>query len=172
MSLTTLEQLPSHSRLWAFTSGEPLGAELRAEIEKEVEHFLESWKAHGADLFAAAAFLHDRFLLIAVDQEKSSPSGCSIDALTRFLRDLGSRHGVDFLDAPNCCWRDDDGVHCVDRDQFRRLAEHGAVDKETTVFDLTVTSLADLRDGKFETDVDGTWYGRAFPIEVSPTATR
>ena len=164
MGLTTFNNLPDHARLWAFTSGRDLSEGERQTVESAVHDFLGGWAAHGADLTASAEILHNRFLLVGVDQDQTAPSGCSIDAMTRFLRELGSEIGIDFLDAPNCSFRDGEEICSVDRLTFKKLAEEGKVDGETTVFDLTVPTVGDLREGKFETAAEKTWYAKAFPL--------
>ncbi|MGE3801000.1 MAG: hypothetical protein AB7H80_08275 [Candidatus Kapaibacterium sp.] len=164
MGLTNFNQLPDHARLWAFTSGQKLSEDQQQLVEATVREFLDGWAAHGADLTAGAEIVHDRFLLVGVDQDLTAPSGCSIDAMTRFLRDFGNKIGVDFLDSPNCSFRIGEEITSVDRATFRKLAEEGKVDSDTTVFDLTVPTVGDLRAGKFETSADKTWYAKAFPL--------
>ena len=156
--------LPDHARLWAFTSGDRLSEEKQELVKTKVNEFLEGWAAHGADLHASMTLLHDRFLLVGVDQHQEAPSGCSIDAMTHFLRDLGNTIDVDFLDAPNCCYRDGNTVRCVDRNTFRTLANDGTVDAETTIFDLTVPTVGEMRTGNFEQAAGNTWYAKAFQL--------
>ncbi len=168
MGITRFDELPDHARLWAFVSGKDLDETERNAVESAVREFLGGWAAHGADLTAAAEILHNRFLLVGVDQDLTAPSGCSIDAMTRFLRELGGKTGIDFLDAPNCSFRKGEEIRSVDRGTFRQLAEEGEVDAETIVFDLTVPTVGDVRAGKFETAADGTWYAKAFPL-AEPT---
>lgn len=164
MSLVSFEKLPGHARLWAFTSGNELTAEQRDAVESGVREFLSGWAAHGAALTAGFDLLHNRFLVVGVDQDETAPSGCSIDAMTRFLKGLRERIGVDFLDAPDCCFRVGDEIRCVDRTRFRELAKNHEVGEETTVFDLTVPRVEDLTGGRFETSAGSTWFARAFQL--------
>ncbi|MCE2503299.1 MAG: hypothetical protein J4G05_04465 [Chlorobi bacterium] len=164
MGLTPFDALPDHAQLWAFTSGYPLSEEQKEFVENRVREFLGGWAAHGTELTASTLILHNRFLLIGVDQDQTGPSGCSIDAMTRFLRELGKEIDVDFLDAPNCCYRDGETIRCVDRITFGSLANKGAVDSETTVFNLTVPSVGELRAGSFEQRAGATWYAKAFRL--------
>lgn len=164
MSLVSFSMLPDHARLWAFTSGTELSTEQCTTVENGVQDFLSGWAAHGAPLTAGFTLQYGRFLLVGVDQDETAPSGCSIDAMKRYLRSLGGQTGIDFLDAPDCCYREGNSILCVDRGTFRILAKNGEIDAGTTVFDLTVPTIGDLRAGAFETTGGSTWHAKAFPL--------
>ena len=162
--IVDFEKLPDHARLWAFASDRELNTDEQTQIGEFVSEFLGGWAAHGAALTAGFDLLHNRFLLVGVNQDDTAPSGCSIDAMTRFLRQVREQSGLDFLDAPHCCYLSEGTVQAVDRATFRALAQEGKVDGDTIVFDLTVPTIGDVRAGKFETAAAGTWYGKAFPL--------
>ena len=167
MGVRDFGSLPSEARLWVFNTGEAISPDMRERLQREVENFLAGWAAHGADLSAGFRIVEDRFLLVGVDQDVTAPSGCSIDAMTRFLRDLGREINFDILDAPPCCYREGEEVRCVSRQHFAELAESGEVTGSTTVFDLTVTSVGDVLEGRFERPLEGSWYERAFPVATA-----
>lgn len=162
--MLSFDQLPDNARLWAFASGTDLSEQEQEFVQQHVGEFLSGWAAHGAPLTAGLTLLHNRFLLVGVNQDETAPSGCSIDAMTRFLKQVREQTGIDFLDAPHCCFRSDDTVRSVDRKTFRQLAEEGTVDAETIVFDLTTATVGDVRARKFETAAADTWYAKAFPL--------
>ena len=64
---SVFERMPDRARLWVFASERPLPAHERAALLARVDGFLSRWKAHGAPLAAGRAWLHDRFLAVAVD---------------------------------------------------------------------------------------------------------
>lgn len=162
--IVDFEKLPDNARLWAFASDKELDQDEQTRIREFVSEFLDGWAAHGAALTAGFDLLRNRFLLVGVNQDDTAPSGCSIDAMTRFLRQVREQSGLDFLDAPHCAFLSEGNVQAVDRATFRRYAEEGTVDSDTIVFDLTVPTVGDVRTGKFETAAAGTWYGKAFPL--------
>ena len=82
MSLAPLASLPGESRVWCFGASERPADETLEELRATMEEFLESWTAHRANLRAGFDWLHDRFLVVAVDESDVAASGCSIDALT------------------------------------------------------------------------------------------
>jgi len=156
-----MSSLPSEARTWCYgASVQPTEAALRL-VGKELAAFLEIWTAHGADLRAGFDWLHDRFLVIAVDESVSGASGCSIDALTSQLRRLEEESGVELLDAAPVWYRGPAGdVRHVSREEFGRLAAEGSVCGTTPVFDLTVQNLGAVRTGSWEVEAGRSWHAR------------
>lgn len=159
MNMTTsrLSDFPDESRIWIFEANEPLGDESRTALADELDEFMKIWAAHGSKLAAGWEFNHGRFLVIAVDQSAAGASGCSIDALTRFVTSVGEKLGVSFFDRDAVTYRDGDDVKRVTRAEFARLARNGMVSGETPVFDNTVSTLGAVRDGRWETEAGRSW---------------
>lgn len=162
MPFIEIESMRDECRLWAFNAGRALGEAEEKQIESRLREFLGQWAAHGSPLDAGYQIVEDHFLLVAVDQDVSAPSGCSIDAMTRFLKELGEEMSLDFLDAPPCCYRDGDEVRCVSREEFAAMVERGSVTETTRVFDLTVPTVGAVRSEGFERKLAGSWYEKAF----------
>ena len=163
MPLVSFDSLPDDSRLWIFGAERCLAPFEQTELLSEVDRFLADWRAHGTPLAAARDLNGDRFLMVAVDQASVPPSGCSIDAMVAVLKDVEVRLGVALVDHGALYYRGPAGdILRVDRPTFRRRAEAGDVDGDTPVFDTTVTSLGDVRSGRWERPARSSWHGRAF----------
>lgn len=162
MPRVQLSSLPDHARVWIFAAERPLEGDARERLLADVDSFLDGWAAHGAPLRCGRDLVHDRFLMIAVDEQAAGVSGCSVDALTRQLREHERRLGMAVLDNGPVHYRTDDGVARVSRAEFGTLADTGAVTPDTVVFDNTVPDLGAVRAGKWETPARETWYRRAF----------
>src|SRR3954468_19882062 len=93
MPITKFDSLPDSSRVWVYGSEPALTGNNADEMLTTVDGFLSTWKAHGTDLHSARDWSDDRFLTIAVDQEREGASGCSIDVLFRTLKALESKVG-------------------------------------------------------------------------------
>lgn len=168
MSRSDLDRIPDHARLWVFGANRRLTPSEAQRLEERMRGFLREWAAHGRALAAAPAVLQERFLLVAADEEKATASGCSIDALTRHVRELERELEVRLLDGQSVWFRDSAGsIRCVDRAEFRALAGHGEIDGRTRVFDLTVDTLGALRAGRWEVPAESSWHAR---LLVSRTA--
>lgn len=161
MSSVALDALPGDSRVWCFGASAALPDDTIAELRSAMDGFIERWTAHRAELRAGHDWLHDRFMVVAVDESQVGASGCSIDALTAEIRRLEGEAGVSLLDAAPVWYRDGEGeIRRVSRDEFRRLANEGRVGPGTVVFDLTVDRLDEVRTGTWEVEAERSWHSR------------
>jgi hypothetical protein len=156
------DQLPDDARLWIFPAERPLSESEQAQLLAVVDRFIDQWGAHAVPLTAGREIRYDRFLFVAVDQRQAGPSGCSIDALFRQTRTLEQQMGVELADHAPVLFRQGSAIERVPRDKFARLAATGSIDLETTVFDNTLTSVGDVRAGRWETRLANAWHARAF----------
>jgi len=157
-----IDDLPDHARVWIFAAERPLSADEREMLLRDVDAFLDGWAAHGVPLRCGRDFRYDRFLVVAVDEAAAGVSGCSIDALTRKLREHEGRLGAALLDNGPVLYCSPDGIERVSRGAFTKLADAGTVTPETIVFDNTVPDVGALRAGRWETPARASWHGRAF----------
>jgi hypothetical protein len=160
--------LPDQARVWIFASPVPLSARAATELLNRVDDFLAGWHAHGHAVAGSRELLHDRFLLVAADEEATGVSGCSIDSLFRVLKQVEMDLGVSMLDSSLVFYRDSAGaVQAGTRAEFRKRVEAGDIDAETPVFDNTIRSVGDIRDGGWEKPMAESWHGRAFAASSS-----
>jgi hypothetical protein len=161
MSLVSFDSLPDESRLWCFAASRSPDAAATAHLLDRVSLFLEDWTAHRQALNAAFDWRYQRFLLVAVDERAAGASGCSIDSLVARLRELEAELNLTLLDAAPVWYRDSAGhVRTALRADFRRLARDGVVGPGTTVFDLAVARLGELRGGRWELPAADSWHAR------------
>ena len=164
MPVVSFDQLQPESRLWVFAADRVLTGDERARLLDSVDAFLAQWKAHGHPLTVARDWKYDRFLLVGVDESSAGASGCSIDAMVRTLGDLEQALQVQLLDHGPVLFRQDSGIVRLPRPAFAELARGGGVSADTVVFDNTVTRVADLREGRWETPARTSWHARAFGL--------
>lgn len=162
MPRVEFDQLPDDARVWIFPAERVLDGAEQARLLTLVDQFIDQWAAHAVPLTAGREMRHDQFLLVGVDRRQAGPSGCSIDALFRQTQALEKEIGVELLDHAPVLFRSGAIIERVARDQFAALAATGAVDLETTVFDNTLTSVGDVRAGRWETRLGDAWHARAF----------
>ena len=154
--------LPDHGRLWVFPSDRTLSDREAEIVMGTVNSFLDTWAAHGVPLRCAAELRENQFLLIGVDIDFELPSGCSIDSLVNQLRNVSTDIGVSVVDHTPVWYRDGAEIHAVSRVEFREMAEAGTVTSTTKVFDCSLTTVHQLRDGHLERPASASWHGRVF----------
>ena len=162
MPRASFDALPAEARLWLFAASQPLEGAAAESLLGRVDAFLDGWNAHGHPLTGARAWVEDRFLMVAVDEATAPPSGCSIDALHRILKDYEEETGIGLTDHADVLYRAPDGsVARATRLDFARLAKDDAVALDTPVFDMTLTRKSEL-GSRFEVPAEEAWHRRAF----------
>lgn len=162
MPRIAFSELPDQARLWIFPLSRPLTPQEEEGILQTVDTFLDEWAAHGRPLRSARGWREGRFLLVGVDESTAPPSGCSVDTLVRVLKEVGASLELDFLDYGPVWYRNAEGVHRVERPEFKALAAEGLVDPDTHVFDNSITRVSQLRAGEWEKPASRSWHGKAF----------
>jgi hypothetical protein len=164
--LVPFDTLPDDSRLWVFAARAPLDEVDAPRLLGAVDGFLKTWTAHGAPLTCGREFLHEHFLVVAVDERTSNASGCSIDGLFKLLQQAEAGVGTSLVAGGQIFFRGPTGfVHSCSRAEFEHMAALGDVTGETVVFDTTVTSLGDFR-ARFEQPARASWHADLLPDQA------
>lgn len=155
-----IEQLKSFSGYpcLIFPASRALGKDA-AEIENKLNAFLSGWVSHGTPVEGGAAILEDRF--VAVAHRPMEISGCSRDDLLFFMRDLGKELGIEWLGAVRIFYRDQTGqIVDVDRLEFKKQVQAGAVTPGSIVFDTTLREVNPILEGRFVLPASQSWHFR------------
>ena len=94
-------ELPNESRVWLYLANRKLDNTELVFAEEQLSVFLSGWKAHGKNLKSNGAFLFSQYLVLSVDEDVESASGCSIDSSVHFVKSLGAQLNVDFFNRLN-----------------------------------------------------------------------
>ena len=166
--MTTFEQFDPTSTAWVFGSTSDLTVEQEHLVREQLGAFVRGWHAHNVPLRGAADVLDHRFVVASVAAGGENVSGCSIDTLYGAIKKIEKELGVSLLDSTVIHYRDGNGrVHSASREEFKRLAESGAVTPSTPVFDLSITTLGELRSSAFEKRAGESWHSRYFAAVAS-----
>jgi hypothetical protein len=162
MRKATIRELGDEAKLWAFAASRPLSETEAVTLRGELDTFIAQWTSHGAPV-SGASELQDQTLLLVAGEEADNPSGCSIDRLFGLLQKIGNELKVDLVDSSRIVWRDASGsIRTASRPEFRKLMETSAIPPDTTVIDLAIESVGDLRQGRLERRLADSWHAAAF----------
>jgi hypothetical protein len=118
-------------------------------------------------LSAARSWRDNRFLTIAVDQERAGASGCSIDGLFRALKAIEKDIGASIVTSGLIFFRDRTGeIRAVTREEFSELGARGQVDGGAEVFDLSVTTLGEWK-ARFASRAEHSWHAALLPARTA-----
>ena len=156
---TDFKNLPDESKIWIYQSNRKLSDDEVSEIEAKTEVFLQQWTAHGSDLEAAFEIRYNRFIVIGLNQENASASGCSIDSSVYFIQSLEKEYGLDLLDKMNVTYYNGQYIAYKPLADFKKMAKVRSVSKNTVVFNNLVITKADYLEN-WEVPAKDSWHNR------------
>ena len=65
------QKLSNNSRIWIYGSDKIISEDIQKIIGIKFKDFLNNWYHHGRSLTASYDFLHNRFLVIGLDESKN-----------------------------------------------------------------------------------------------------
>ena len=153
--------MPDASRIWIYQSDRKITKQEFIEIDQLANEFVIKWAAHGNTLDASAAIFHDYFLVLAVNEELYQASGCSIDTSVDFIRSLGKRYEINFLDRSKVAILEKNEVILIDFKVIKNEIEKGKISAETLIFNNLVGSKRELLSNWLQPAKD-SWLKRYF----------
>ena len=138
------DKIPQDARIWVYQANRQLADNEVSKVESYLKPAVNQWVAHGASLLASAKVLHNRFVIIALDQNMNAASGCSIDASTRWFKELGEALNIDFFDRSQA-YLEGNEIKTFSVFQYKKAVESGLVSPDTVIFNNVILStLGDL----------------------------
>ncbi|MCS7005679.1 MAG: hypothetical protein NZM38_10200 [Cytophagales bacterium] len=154
--LVPIENLPPNSRIWIYQSNRELSETEVAYIKQELRNFLQTWQAHNKPLESSFQVLHNRFILIAVNQEKYAPSGCAIDKCVNLIQQFEKQLNVCLTDRTQVNYWKDNQIMCVNLRDLKETFSNGILQPTTLVFDITLQTLSEF-EKSFQNQAQNTW---------------
>lgn len=153
----TYDEMPTHSRVWIYQSDRELDEREVNEIDFLAEHFADTWASHGNDLKAFIKSYYNRFIVVMVDEEQATASGCSIDKSVGFVRNLESRYGINLLNRMVMAyWNEDQKVATCNLNELTKLLEHSFISEDTLIFNNLVKDKAEF-ETKWQIPLRESW---------------
>ncbi|MDA9343532.1 ABC transporter ATPase [Algibacter sp.] len=151
--------LPEESRVWIYQANRSFSEDELQEIQSKLDIFIENWTAHGSDLQVGYTIKYKRFIVLGLNQNLNSATGCSIDASVHFIQQLEKDYKVDLMDKMNVSYKQGDYVAYKTLTDFRKMAKDKAVSKNTIVFNNLVNNIAEFNEN-WEVPASESWHSR------------
>lgn len=152
--------MPGHSKVWIYQADRNFTDLEIAEIKKKSAMFLLDWSSHGNMMLATIDVLYNRFLVVLVDENAASASGCGIDKSVRFIQQIEKDYLVNLFDRLLVTFRDDNNIiRGTKLQEFEKLVEKGALNENTIVFNNLVGTKEEMTT-KWEVPMKKSWHAR------------
>jgi len=166
--MTPLDALPADSRIWVFAANRALTPEDESRLAALVERVFHVWTTKSPGVRGAFEFRDSRFLVVGADEREARVSGCGIDAMMQWIKQLEAESGLRLVDRMQVFWRGADGVvRAAHREEFRRLLGAGEVTQETRVFDTAAATNEVFLRERFELPLAASWHAKIFASETA-----
>ena len=157
--LVDFDTLPEESRVWIYQSNRSFSDDEITQLKAQLNTFVNAWTAHGKDLEAGYKIVYKRFIVLALNQNLNSATGCSIDASVRFIQELEQQYNVDLMDKMNVSYKQGEFIAYKPLIDFKKMAQQKAVSKNTIVFNNLVNNIAEFNEN-WEVPASESWHSR------------
>ena len=154
-----LTDLPDHARVWLYKTARDLSQAEQNLVRDRGAAFTSTWAAHGDPLDAAVDILHNRFVVVAVDEEQALASGCSIDKSVGFIKSLEHDLNLMLTDRMILVYEGPNGITSCRLQALPELPQEGSITPDTAGYADLVPPLGDLRT-RFAMPLRATWLER------------
>ena len=154
------------SKIWIYQSDRQFTEKETEQIQHKLDAFTTHWAAHGHQLKAKAEIPYRHFIVLIVDQDVASATGCSIDSSVRTIKEIESEYGVDLFNRFNMAYKVDDQVHVASKEDFETLITIKKITSETIVFNNLVQTLDEYQQ-KWEVPLAESWHNLIFAEQLS-----
>ena len=136
--------LADDSRIWIFQANRKFSSEEKEVIILKLKNFIADWNAHGASLLADFDLPYDQFIVVGVDEKQASASGCSIDKLTKIIRELDAEYNFEFLNRMLIAFEQEESIKIEKLPTFKSNVKEGLYN-DIKVFNNGISNLAEFK---------------------------
>jgi len=152
-------ELADSSRVWVYQSDRTLTTHEVEQISDYLRNFVATWKRHGDDLTASYKIEYNQFVILAVDENVTEVSGCSIDSSVHIIKEIEKAFGVDLLNKMNISFKDGSTINTVSLSDFKKYAAANKINAHTVVFNNMINSKAELKSA-WEVEASKSWHAK------------
>jgi hypothetical protein len=154
------------SKVWIYQSNRQFTPKETEEIQFKLDEFTAQWKAHGHQLKAKAEIIYGFFIVLTVDQDTASATGCSIDSSVRTIKEIELAYGVDLFNRFNMAYKIANEVHIASKEDFETLISIKHITAKTIVFNNLVQTRQEFEE-KWEVPLADSWHKMIFAEQLS-----
>lgn len=156
------EELSDNAKIWVYQTNRELSEQEVKLIDLGMTDFCNHWQAHGTPLKTSFQIPFDHFLVLGVDENVASASGCSIDGSVRLIKEIGAKLNIEFFDRTLAAFLVEEKVKVYPISQLKDLFTSGTLNPTINTFDNLVPTK-EVYNQKWMIPIGQSWLARYLP---------
>lgn len=146
------------NRVWTYIISKPLSKEELNSLSDSGKNFVLGWTAHEQQLTASFEIFGERIIIVKVNENITEASGCSIDKLTRFIKETEKQFSVELLNRLLVAYNTNSGIEIVHAAKIKDLLDQNKISETTIVYNTSVSNQNELNT--WEQELKNTWLSK------------
>lgn len=147
-----------NSRVWTYIISRELNAQELTDLVSDGHSFVKSWTAHEQKLTAGFELFKNRIIVVHVDEDIHSASGCSIDKLTRFIKETEKKYSIELMNRLLVAIKKDNDLEIVHSSKIKEMLASGILNENTIVYNTSVNNNNEFKN--WEMPLKNTWLNK------------
>jgi len=132
------------NKVWTYVISRELSDAELSELITKGTAFVNSWTAHENKLKAEFSIFKNRIIVIRVNEDVHGASGCSIDKLLRFIKEMQTQFNIELLNRLLVAYEGQQKVEVLTSAKISDLLQQGVLSASTIVYNTSVANEDEL----------------------------
>ena len=146
------------NRVWTFIISKTLSKEELNSLNDLGNKFVLGWTAHEQQLTASFEIIGDKIIVVKVNENVTEASGCSIDKLTRFIKETEKLFSIELLNRLLVAYKTNTGIEIVHSSKIKELLAENKISENTIVYNTSVSNQKEFNN--WEQELKNTWLSK------------
>lgn len=146
------------NRVWTFIISKALSDNELSLITEAGTKFVTGWTAHEQKLSATFKIYKNRIIIVKVNEEVIGASGCSIDKLTHFIKQLEIEFNIELLNRLLVAYKSGNEVSVVHSSKIKELLQANIINENTIIYNTSVLNQNEFQI--WEQPLKNTWLSK------------
>lgn len=146
------------NRVWAYIISKSLSKEELNQLQQDGNEFVINWTAHENKLSASFEIMYQRIIIVKVNEAVHGASGCSIDKLTRFIKETEQKFKVELLNRLLVAYKIGETVEITSASNIKDLLSQNVISENTIVLNTALANENELK--VWEQELKNTWLNK------------
>ncbi|MDX2174809.1 MAG: ABC transporter ATPase [Bacteroidota bacterium] len=134
------------NRVWTFIISKALSTNELNLITEAGTKFVNGWTAHEQKLTASFEIFKNRIIVVKINEEVTGASGCSIDKLTHFIKQLETEFHIELLNRLLVAYKTENEISVVHSSKIKELLQTGDIIENTIVYNTAVSNQNEFQN--------------------------